>query len=379
MTIYLITELYPVHEDDTSITHAIRDFAEAWDADVTVFRPLQLSLSNLKRFGQYYRLFQDSPRQLGPRKIVFFFLIKIPFLRKYFYWIKDRHSYLSPSVIVGHSLIGNYLADKFSKLYGVPFSAGLHNYDVFNLAKEKKQYEIILQNCSLIACRSYNIQKLLYDLTGDLFKNKTFVAHSGIEEDQVEDQSLFVLKAKELNNKKLHFITVARLEKSKNIDINIEVLAGLTQDYSYTIIGEGNERSKLQKQIDRHQLSDKIKILGWKDRSEVMEELKLADIFLMISAPETFGLAYLEAMAKACIVIGAYGWGIDGIVQQGQNGYLVDVRDREALNKVIHEILTLSSERREEIAMAARATVLRLSRQKAVDSYLSRLKRMLEE
>jgi len=34
----------------------------------------------------------------------------------------------------------------------------------------------------------------------------------------------------------------------------------------------------------------------------------------MVSAPETFGLVYLEAMAKGCIVIGTKNWGIDGIV-----------------------------------------------------------------
>ena len=37
----------------------------------------------------------------------------------------------------------------------------------------------------------------------------------------------------------------------------------------------------------------------------------------MVSEPETFGLAYLEAMAKGCLVVGAYGWGIDGIIRHG--------------------------------------------------------------
>ena len=40
----------------------------------------------------------------------------------------------------------------------------------------------------------------------------------------------------------------------------------------------------------------------------------------MISSPETFGLAYLEAMARGNIVIGTKGWGIDGIVIDGENG-----------------------------------------------------------
>jgi glycosyltransferase involved in cell wall biosynthesis len=379
MTIYLITELYPVDERDTSITHAVRDFADTWNAEVLVFRPLQLRLSSISRMGKYCKLLRASPKQLGKRKVVFFLLFKIPFLRKYIYWIRDRQSYPAPTILVGHSLIGNYLAHHLAKLYRIPFSIGLHNYDIFNFAKEKKQYEKIFEHCGLIACRSQNILNRLNDLTRKRFEHKSFVAHSGIEEDQVEDLSLFVSKAKELHTRPVRFITAARLDGSKNIDINIEVLASLQQDFSYTIIGEGAEHRRLQKQIDRNGLSDKIVLTGWKDHSEVLKQLRQADIFLMISAPETFGLAYLEAMAKACIVIGAIGWGIDGIIKNGQNGYLAEPGNGSALSKVIHEILNLSPVQREKIARASRATVLELTRQKAADAYLAQLKHVLED
>jgi len=379
MTIYLISELYPVDESDTSITHAIRYFADSWDEDVRVFRPLQISFSQLAKFGTYLKLLRYSPRPLGEKKVVFFLLLKIPFIRKYLFWIKAKHVESSPDLIVGHSLMGNYLAGMLARKYRVPFSVGLHNYDVFNLEHEKKSYEKVFQKSSLIACRSLNIEKMLHEATEDRFRYKTFVAFSGVEEQQIESAGFFEKKAREWDKKEPHYITAARLDEYKNIGINIEVLASLEQPFTYTIIGEGPERGRLQEQIDSLQLSEKIKILGWKSRKEVLELFKKADVFLMVSAPETFGLAYVEAMAKACVVVGARGWGIDGIVRHGKNGFLAEAKDVKSLEKTILEIGNLSTANRIELLSNTRNTVLTLTRQKVADNYLTRLKEAIRK
>lgn len=47
--------------------------------------------------------------------------------------------------------------------------------------------------------------------------------------------------------------------------------------------------------------------------------------FLMFSVQEMFGLVYLEVMVLGCVVIGYQGWGIDGVVEESVNGYLVVV------------------------------------------------------
>lgn len=377
MTIYLFSELYPLDENDTSITHAVRDFADAWDAEVIVFRPLQLGIPFLKRLGHYTRLIRHSPVQLGKRAVVFFPLMKVPFIRKYLYRIAKRHELPAPSIMVGHSLMGNYIAKSRANEYGVPFSTALHSYDMANLEKEKKQYEKLLRRSGLIACRSHSIRKQLNEIFGDQFRQKSFVAHSGIEIAQVEEESLFLSKAKALKLKEVRFVTASRLLKLKNIDVNIEILAGVDYDFSYTIIGDGPERKKLQALIDHHKLSDRIKILGWKTREEVLRHFKSTDIFIMVSAPETFGLAYLEAMAKGNIVIGAYGWGIDGIIRHGQNGYLANPGDVQSLANIIHEIINLPVEKREALLKASRECILKMTRQEVADSYLKKLQALI--
>ena len=60
-----------------------------------------------------------------------------------------------------------------------------------------------------------------------------------------------------------------------------------------------------------------------------------ASIFVMPSAPESMGMAYLEAMARGCIVVGAVGWGIDGVVHDGINGFLTSPRDVASCTQAI--------------------------------------------
>ena len=379
MTIYLITELYPVDDHDSSITSAIKNFVDAWDEEVIVFRPFQLSLLKFRRIRGYYSLFNKATQRKGNKQLVYILLIKIPFIRRYIYLLKNRKSLNAPDVILGHSLIGNHVAASMSRKYGVPFSAGLHNYDLQKLQKEARQYMKIFSRASLIACRSYSIQKRFNELTQSSFSELTFIANSGVDLSMVESESFFSEKARKFDAENIRFITAARLEPLKNIDVNIQVMSELAQAYSYSIVGDGQDRKRIQDQIDNLSLGGKIRILGWKTQAEVLDQLKQADIFIMASAPETFGLAYLEAMAKGCLVVGARGWGIDGIIHHGENGFLAIPGDKSSLEAVLNEILALSTEEREKILMTSRETVLQLSEQNAASSYLGKLRELLSE
>ena len=61
---------------------------------------------------------------------------------------------------------------------------------------------------------------------------------------------------------------------------------------------------------------------GEKAREQVLHLMEESDIFVLVSSPETFGLVYVEAMAKGCITIGSKGEGIDGVIVNNENGYL---------------------------------------------------------
>ena len=111
----------------------------------------------------------------------------------------------------------------------------------------------------------------------------------------------------------------------KNIDVVLFALAQLTSefDWTYTVIGDGPQRAALESMISDLGLEDRVSLLGRRSRDEVIKLMDDASIFVMPSAPESMGMAYLEAMARGCIVVGAVGWGIDGVVHDGINGFLL--------------------------------------------------------
>jgi N-acetyl-alpha-D-glucosaminyl L-malate synthase BshA len=90
-------------------------------------------------------------------------------------------------------------------------------------------------------------------------------------------------------------------------------------------VGDGPERSGAESLCRELGLCDDIRFVG---KQEQMEEiLAIADLFLLTSEYESFGLAALEAMAAGVPVISTNAGGLPEIAIQGQTGYLNDIGD----------------------------------------------------
>src|SRR5690606_23877326 len=120
----------------------------------------------------------------------------------------------------------------------------------------------------------------------------------------------------------------------KGILQTLEAIASI-RDMGYLLVvdiyGDGPLLPSIRNKIRSLDLSDIVNLHGFVSRSEVLKSMRAAHLFVMPSAPETFGQAYLEAMASGCVVIGHRGWGIDGIVLDKVSGYLVDSADRVSI------------------------------------------------
>lgn len=104
--------------------------------------------------------------------------------------------------------------------------------------------------------------------------------------------------------KQWKFVYVGRLVKYKRIDSIIKVLADISNiDWELDIIGEGSEKEYLTELAARLHQSNRINFCGCLPRDEVMNKMKDAHCFIMVSKNEIFGLVYLEAMAASCITI----------------------------------------------------------------------------
>jgi N-acetyl-alpha-D-glucosaminyl L-malate synthase BshA len=111
------------------------------------------------------------------------------------------------------------------------------------------------------------------------------------------------------------------------------------------LIGDGPERASAEWLVRKKCLSSDVHFLGKQDH--VQEKLGLADLFLLPSDLESFGLAALEAMACEVPVIGTNSGGMPEVVEHGVDGYLVAPRDVAAAAKFALEILTRADRGRE--------------------------------
>lgn len=153
----------------------------------------------------------------------------------------------------------------------------------------------------------------------------------------------FILRETEAAEKDPYaLIQVGHLIPSKHFDTTIRAFSRLKDQYpamTLTIVGQGHLRAELEELCKLEGVADRVTFTGQIPNEEVFSRMCRASFFVMASAPEGFGIVYLEAMAAGCLTIGAQGQGIADILQNGENGYLVPVEDDAAIARCIDDAL----------------------------------------
>src|SRR5262249_52255257 len=100
-------------------------------------------------------------------------------------------------------------------------------------------------------------------------------------------------------------------------------------DARFIILGEGELREHLEKQVREHHLEKHVLLPGF--RTDVLGCIKGFDLFVMSSVTEGLGTSLLDAMACARSIVATTAGGIPEIVEDGVNGLLVPPRDAASL------------------------------------------------
>ena len=142
------------------------------------------------------------------------------------------------------------------------------------------------------------------------------------------------------------------------------------------LIGDGPDRSVAEWLAVQKGIHADVLFLGKQDR--VQDKLAIADIMLMPSELESFGLAALEAMACEVVPIATRAGGVPEVIEHGKSGYLADVGDVETMARYALELLT-NEQRLQEMAKQARAVALdRFCATKIVAQYEDFYRRVLD-
>lgn len=382
MKILFVTNLYPydVNLEQDKNTKALFNISKLWDEDLEVIRPLFLptefkDLVNKKVYKENKVLVNNVIVHVVP-------IWKIPKRNNYFYKPLIKHvkrNQMDPDVIITHRLHCAIGAAKLARIYNKPLILGLHYADVLHLRSGimKNYYQGIFKQAAFIACRSQSILKEAMKIFPQ-YKEKYFIAFSGIEKSIINpiEDTLKKIQEWKNNERPIRFITAATLKKLKNIDVNLRALSRLDKsiEWEYYILGDGPERTFLENLVCELGISKRVFFLGKKTREEVLAYMEKSDVFVMVSEPETFGLSYIEAMAKGCIVIGAFNNGIDGVVQDGQNGFLCTPRSIEEIADKMEGIVVMDIGKLTDLTLKINQTIINFTEDKAAQAYLKRVK-----
>jgi glycosyltransferase involved in cell wall biosynthesis len=123
----------------------------------------------------------------------------------------------------------------------------------------------------------------------------------------------------------LRLVSVGRLVWEKAHHLLLDACARLMArgvDLRLTIVGDGPERAALLAQRDRLGLGDRVAWAGARPEAEVIAALQAADLFVLSSVSEGFGVVLLEAMACGLPVVAPALHGIPEFVTDGVEGVL---------------------------------------------------------
>lgn len=157
-------------------------------------------------------------------------------------------------------------------------------------------------------------------------------------------------------------VTVGHLVARKRHGDVIRALAVLADghpDLRYVIVGDGPEREALRELAASLGVADRVELRGALPNEDAVRVARAADLFVLPSVDEAFGVAYVEAMAGGVPAIGSTGEpGPEEIVAAGGGLRLVPPADVPALAEEIGTLLDDERERR-ELGRRARETVER--------------------
>jgi glycosyltransferase involved in cell wall biosynthesis len=123
----------------------------------------------------------------------------------------------------------------------------------------------------------------------------------------------------------LRLVTIARLCKNKNIGNVLRALAMLKGeiDFSYVVVGDGDLRPELEHLADDLRIRDQARFLGRLPTSEAIAKLDAADLFVLPSFFEGFGIVYAEAAARGLPSLASRTGGAVDAVVENVSGILV--------------------------------------------------------
>jgi glycogen(starch) synthase len=196
----------------------------------------------------------------------------------------------------------------------------------------------------VIAC-SYYMREQIADIFG-VEESRVAVIPNGIDPGDLQPQDgaeLERLRSEFAAPDEKLVLLIGRLVYEKGFQLALEAMPRLIDAVPGTrflVAGSGTHEQELRKQAGELGLMDHGTFLGWIGDDVLHSLYRIADVCVVPSLYEPFGLVALEAMASGCPCIVADTGGLREIVSHGEVGLRFRARDPESLGEMVERVLT---------------------------------------
>lgn len=139
----------------------------------------------------------------------------------------------------------------------------------------------------------------------------------------------------------LTFLAMSRFSSEKNIPLIVDAFSVLHNEYPnirLRLVGDGPEKAYVEKYIQNGGAAEAVTILPWTE--DAVGEMQKADIFLLASRHEAYGLTLVEAMASGLPIITTDVGCVGELVKNGVHGIVTRVNDRNAYVLAMKRMVT---------------------------------------
>ncbi len=270
-----------------------------------------------------------------------------------------------------------YLAKQMLAPMNVKVITTLHGTDITLVGLEPSFLPVmkfsIEQSDGVTAVSRYLREKTLtnYGIQKDIEVIPNFVdlkKYRRIESEEVR-------KACAPNNEKV-LVHTSNFRPVKRVADVIHIFNSVRKHVSakLLLIGDGPDRSSCEQLARELGINDSVKFLG--KQTEIVDVLSIADLFLLPSQSESFGLAALEAMACEVPVISSSVGGLPELVAHGETGYIAEIGDVERMARYAVDLLA-NPMRHQMFAKAARARAMQFESSKIIALYEAYYERVM--
>ena len=199
-----------------------------------------------------------------------------------------------------------------------------------------------------------------------------FICYSGVPDCIINNASRTCNKHNYLNG--IKYLYVGSLISRKHLDTVIKAFSRVKESSdTLTIVGGGPEENSLRNLSYELGLKNQVKFVGRVDRNRVFDYMKESHVFTLVSDNEVFGMVYFEAMLQGCLTIASQNGGFDGIIIDGDNGFICQPGDLDSLVDTYRRIKGYSIKERNTIGNNAIKLAAQFSEKDVANRYLEEI------